>query len=590
MSRAASDRFRRTATWLSIAVLVVAFLASGSSSSPGVSAGHLLVTGSGADASATIVCRPDGTVVTERFTWSNFTDEPAVGPAYPDDIRFVRYDGGTASVRIPEYKSEEHPTGVVKGLRREPSTGVTSAQLVFPEAAYYVQYRCPDGSGPYQGTVTKLQRDAGPNLEVGFTVAPGNASLAGLILYSDVAPSFDRTGYTFPFLLARDTQPKSILPNGSFNFSVPAKLIATDGNASEHVVHIAGKISGQGDATGTLDMADVSGTLDGGWQWEATTGYGALAVPIISPLKHPASNKAALLEVTNLVYPGGLGFTAPAQSSSGGSLTGGPPAAAVYQPPHIGVTLPDAPYVQAWGREEDDRDRATVVYAVSAPAASVFNWYVQQLSERGWTPGSKTQLIPGGGVTNLHLEMFKGSLDIRLTAEALPACPATYCATFAGELKLPMLLTIQATGNTSANPAVNPVTIPPLCPTPVVGASLVMRGMFSGTATSTCLGLWTSRNPDGTCSGIMHVDYVIDGIPFEFSVASGHTAPVIAWGISDVSISSFTDSYLAPNSDDQPAQVAGGMLSLHEHLYWHVSESPVETLTARIPCQGLSHY
>jgi hypothetical protein len=541
----------------------------------------MVITGTGADATATIVCRFSGTVATEKFTRrSNPGSEPTVGPAFAYDFSFEPHDGGAASVTIPQSKAADNEeVGSVHRVMSDSSTGVTSAQLLFPDASYHVQYRCPDGSGAYRGTANR--RGAfGSAFELGFTVAPGNASLSDLILYSDVAPAIDATGYTFPFLLGRGNHARPISSNGSFSISLTAELIASDGSRSSHSVQIVGRINARGDAAGTLNIAQVSTSLAGVWPWEATTGTGALSVPVISPLTHLVSNQGSLLEVADLVYPGGFAYNGYTPS-----LRGGPPGTALYQPPHIGVTLPADADATVWGRTEDDRDYATLTYAVSADAASVFGWYIEQLSQRGWEGGAKTDLTPSSRV--LALEMVKANLDVTVTARAFPTCPPTACASFRAELGLPMVLTVTATGNVAPSPAVGQVGFPPLCPTPITGASIVMKGIFDGSAASTCLGLWTTKTPDKACSGIMQVDYVIDGIPFEISnLAIGQTSVVFAFGSSDLTGSGFIPS-LPAASDDQPVHVSAGMLTLYENLYWNSSASPLETVSARVPCQGL---
>jgi|GEM_PF-3716155 len=584
-----STRSRHLAGCLSAAAIVLSLIGCASPGGASFAPGQAIITGSGENAQATIVCRSDGTVTTEALTWLNPNSEPTVGPAFANDFKFEPRNGGAAFVSIDQYKAlAEQDTGTVKDVTSD-AAGATAAQLVFPDATYHVRYRCPNGSGSYKGTIATRGSPA-PMFELGFTVLSGNRSVGDVILYSDVIPGSQGTGCAFPFLIAHGSSSRPIA-NQTIDASLTAQLIAADGSAKQHVVHLTGVINGKGDASGTLEIAGVSGGFDGRWHWEATTGKGALEVPIVSPLKHAVSNKSELLDLANLTYPGALGygggyFLSGGFGYGGGSFTGRAPEPPAYHAPHIGVTLPRDPDAVNWGIKEDDSDRATLVYAVSAGADTVFNWYSRQLSQRGYVQGAGTRLVPGGN-NGLVLEMVKDGFDVTIRAFAPNSCPPTCASTFAAELALPMGLIVSAVANTSAQAAAQPVAFPPLCPSPVTGASIVMKGVFSGTAGSTCLGLWTTASPDNTCQGTMQIDYVAGGIPFEINnLVIGRTPAVFAFGSSDLSGSAFDPSSL-PNPADEPPHVSQGMLMFSANLFWHNSTSSVETVSVRVPCRGV---
>jgi hypothetical protein len=571
------------------AALVLPLAGCGSPGQASVRPGELIVTGS-ENAQATIVCRSDGSVTTATFTWLSGTNGPFVGPAFAQDFKFEPRNGGAAFASIPQYKaSAEQDTGTVKDLTSDPA-GETAAQLVFPDASYRVRFRCPDGSGPYKGAIATRGGSA-PAFEVGFTVSSGNRAVGDLIVYANAVPEGQATGFAFPVLIAHDPGSRPI-SHQAIDASLTGKLIASDGSASEHTLRITGTINEKGDASGTLDIAGISEAFDGRWHWEATTGSGALEVPIVSPLKHAVSNKGRLLDVANLTYPGGLGygggyFLSGGLGYGGGSFTGTTPGQPIYQAPHVGVTLPSDPSAIDWGIKADDSDRATLVYAVSAGAGNVFSWYTNQLSQRGFVQGAGTRLVPGSH-NGLVLEMVRDDFDVTVRSFVPNSCPPAYCAgSLAAELAFPMGLIVRAVGNTSANAAAQPVPFPAVCPTPVDGASIVMKGLFSGMATSTCLGLWRTAGPDSTCQGIMQMDYVIGGIPFEISnIVAGRTPEAFAFGSSDQSGSLFYPSPV-PNSADEPPHVSAGTLVFSANLYWHNSSASVETVSARVPCAGV---
>jgi len=586
-----STRSRAVARSLSAVVLVPWLAGCGSPGQASFVPGQLIVTGSGENAQATIVCRSDGTVTTETLTSQNPHGEPTVGLAFANDFKFEPRNGGAAFVSIDQLKAPaEQDTGTVRDVTSD-AEGATAAQLVFPDATYHVRYRCPTGSGSYKGTIANRGSGPAPRFELGFTVSSGNRSVGDIVLYSDVIPGSQGTGFAFPFLIAHDASSRPITTQ-NMDAPLTAQLIAADGVAKQNVVHLTGVINGKGDASGTLEIAAVSDAFNGRWQWEATTGKGALEVPIVSPLKHAVSNKSELLDVANLTYPGALGygggyFLSGGFGYGGGSFTGSAPGRPVYQAPHIGVTLPSDPDPVNWGVKEDDSDRATLVYAVSAGADKIFNWYSQQLLQLGYVQGFRTRLVPGGN-NGLVLEMVKDRFDVTVRAFAPDSCLPIYCAdTFAAQLASPMGLIVRAVGNTSAQAAAQPVAFPPVCPSPVMGASIVMKGVFSGTAGSTCLGLWTTASPDGTCQGTMQVDYIAGGIPFEISnLVIGSTPVVFAFGSSDLSGSQFYPSS-TPNQADEPPRVSQGMLMFSANLYWRNSASSVETVSVRVPCPGV---